>query len=154
MPIRTTTHRRGRWLAVLFALVTIGAVTQTVASASASLDGTNACSVPAGYTYDIASSQLGGPCNPRGFATVYHLRLPVEGLMACTVPAGFTYDIAQQTLNQCAVGASAVAYHLRVPAAGMWACTVPPGFHADALVNQLNVCTPFAFAVTSHLAAG
>jgi hypothetical protein len=113
------------------------------------LDGTWACSVPAGYTYDAVSNQL-GVCNPTGFAYSYRLRIPRDNIWVCSVPT-YTYDAVSNQLSVCNPSGFAYSYHMRVPVNGLWACTIPPGFTYSATSNQLSVCNPNGFALSYRL---
>lgn len=78
---------------------------------AASLDGTWACFVPDGYTFDKVESRL-GQCGS-GFATRYRLRTPADLVWACFVPDGFTFDMTQNRLGQCSERGFATSYRLR-----------------------------------------
>ncbi len=110
------------------------------------LDGTWACSVPAGYTYDRVVNEL-NTCVPGSFANRYHIRAPQDNIYVCAIPAsGFTYDRVVNQLNVCSPSSFANSYNIRVPVTGLWACSVPPGFTYTQVANQLNVCSPSSFA--------
>jgi len=114
------------------------------------LDGTYACSVPSGYTYDLVVSRL-NECSPNNFANSYRLRLPRDNISTCTVPSGYTYDLVTSRLNTCSPNNFANSYRIRVPVVGMWACRVPTGFSYDQVRSQLNVCSPNNFANSYRL---
>ncbi|WBB77889.1 hypothetical protein O7606_16630 [Micromonospora sp. WMMD882] len=63
------------------------------APATLSLDGTWACSVPSGYTWDIVEPT--GACGSLNYR--YRLRTPVTGLWACHIPFGWSYDSLRST---------------------------------------------------------
>lgn len=117
---------------------------------SQNLDGTWACSVPAGYTWDQVQNQL-NVCNPSGFAFSYHLRRPANGIWVCSVPSGFTWDQVTNNLNVCSPSNFAFSYHLRTPGDNFWVCSVPSGFTWDQVTNNLNVCSPSNFAFSYHI---
>jgi hypothetical protein len=144
-----------RIAALLLGLLGLLAVPTTNADAGPvtpqSLDGTWACSVPAGYVWDQVANNL-GVCSPTGFAPSYHLRLPVDGLWACTTNApGFVWDQVANNLSVCSPNNFAFSYRLRVPVNGLWACSVPAGFTYDQVANNLSVCSPNGFANSYHL---
>ncbi len=114
------------------------------------LDGTWACSVPAGYTYDQVQNQL-NVCNPSGFANSYRLRAPADNIYTCTVPSGFTYDRVVNNLNVCSPSGFANSYNIRAPADNIYTCSVPSGFTYDRVVNNLNVCSASGFANSYHI---
>ncbi len=57
------------------------------------LDGTWACSVPSGYTWDQVEPT--GTCGSLSYR--YRLRTPVNGLWACAIPFGWSYDSLRAT---------------------------------------------------------
>ncbi|MBO4205557.1 S8 family serine peptidase [Micromonospora echinofusca] len=114
------------------------------------LDGTWACSVPAGYTWDRVTNDL-NRCNPSGWAYTYHLRAPADNITVCSVPSGYTWDRVTNDLSVCSPSNFAYSYHLRVPAVGLWACSVPSGWSYSQTMNQLSVCSPSNFANSYRL---
>ena len=63
------------------------------ATGALDLDGTWACSVPSGYTWDqVERTSACGSLSYR-----YRLRTPVNGLWACAIPFGWTYDSIRST---------------------------------------------------------
>lgn len=110
------------------------------------LDGTWACSIPAGYTWDRVISQL-NVCSPSGFANSYHLRAPANNIYVCSVPSGYVWDRVQNQLNVCSPSGFANSYHMRVPSDNIYVCSIPSsGFTWDRVQNQLNICSPSGFA--------
>ena len=114
------------------------------------LDGTYACSVPAGYTWDQVVSQL-GVCSPTGFANSYRLRSPADGIYVCSVPSGFVWDQVVNNLSVCSPSGFANSYRLRAPGDAFYACAVPAGHTWDRVVNNLSVCSPSGFANSYHV---
>jgi hypothetical protein len=96
-------------LAAVGLLLAIGALSSAATARPASLDGTWACSVPAGYTFDSVTAT--SACATSGVATMVRLRVPVNGLWACTVPPGFTFSQTQAT-SACARSGVATMYLL------------------------------------------
>ncbi|HEY0639316.1 MAG TPA: S8 family peptidase [Pseudonocardiaceae bacterium] len=119
-------------------------------SITQNLDGTWACSVPAGYTYERTQNSLNSQCNPSGWATQYLLRSPADGIWVCTVPTGWTYERTSSNLNVCYHSGFATSYLIRAPRDGIWTCSVPSGYTWERVSNNLNVCYHSGFA-TSYL---
>ncbi|MGQ0840002.1 S8 family peptidase [Actinokineospora sp.] len=109
------------------------------------LDGTYACSIPPGYTWDQVVNQL-NVCNPSGFANSYRLRSPANNIYVCSVPSGYVWDQVSNQLNVCNPSGFANSYRLRAPGDNFYACSIPAGHTWDRVVNQLNVCNPSGFA--------
>ncbi len=63
------------------------------ATGTLGLDGTWACSVPSGYTWDQVEPT--GTCGSLSYR--YRLRTPVNGLWACAIPFGWSYDSLRAT---------------------------------------------------------
>nr|QLJ96240.1 hypothetical protein HZU44_27860 [Micromonospora carbonacea] len=70
------------------------------------LDGSWACYVPSGYTWDQVEPT--GACGSLSYR--YRLRVPVNGLWACAIPFGWTYDSIRST----SVCGSTGPYHYRL----------------------------------------
>ena len=110
------------------------------------VDGSWACSVPAGYTYDYADRRP--EC---GMQLGYRIRVPVDGLWACLTVGNFTHDYAYKTWTCHPSNPNqATMYHLRTPFDGLWACTVPPGFRYDTSYSTVS-CYPPNYALMYHL---
>ena len=114
-------------------------------SITQNLDGTYACSVPAGYTWDQVVSQY-NVCAPFAYANSYRLRSPADGVSVCSVPSGWVWDQVVNQLNMCSPSNFANSYRLRAPADNIQVCSVPSGYTWDRVVNQLNMCSHSNFA--------
>src|SRR6266566_2746336 len=146
-------HLRRILLIVVSAITMFGvsaAPTSAQPARPASLDGTWACSVLAGYTYDEVINQL-AVCNPTGLAYSYRLRTAGDNKWLCAVPAGYTYDEVTNQLDICNPSGLAYSYRMRLPVNGLWACTVPPGFTYSQVMIQLDICDPSGLANSYRL---
>lgn len=112
-----------------------------------SLDNTNSCTVPAGYTYDRVT--LSTSCGSPGF--LYHLKLPADNINVCTILGGYTYDRVTSALDTCNPTGFAFLYHMRVPVTGLWACTLPAGWTYTTTESALDTCNPSGFATMYRL---
>ncbi|WP_344441190.1 hypothetical protein [Kitasatospora nipponensis] len=107
---------------------------------AAGLDGSWACSVPAGYTYDQVQQTRQCSGGSSWTSTVFHLRTPAEGVMSCTPVDGFVYDYVSLGSACAQIGPQAASYRLRTPVDGLTACSVKPGWTYD-LVTYTTACS-------------
>lgn len=69
--------------------------------------------MPAGFTWDRVTLEL-GVCSPPGtFAFRYHVEAPADGLTVCAIPSGFTFDRVTSQLGVCAPGNFAYSHLLK-----------------------------------------
>ncbi|WP_405015823.1 hypothetical protein OHV05_00985 [Kitasatospora sp. NBC_00070] len=128
-------------LAAVTALLLAGFTVAPAGSAhAAGLDGTWACSVPAGYTYDQVQQTRQCSGGAGWTSTVFRLRTPAEGVLSCTPVDGFVYDNVTLGSACAQTGPQAPGYRLRTPVDGLTACGVKPGWTYD-LITYTTACS-------------